>query len=242
MTHIDLKNVRLEFPIFDKVSRSVRTQIAQISGRKAPSDIKNFKALNDVTVSLKAGDRVGLLGNNGAGKSTFLKLLAGVYQPTSGEISIEGEISSLFNVSVGMDPTANGYENIPLLMAARSIPLSQKAEIVEEVEKFSQLGDALFRPVRTYSSGMRLRLAFAVATAKSSEILLLDEVVGVGDKNFKNRSKERIQEISSTAGILVVASHANGFLQSHCERGLVFEEGRIIFDGPIQEAIDFHTN
>ncbi len=228
------KDLVIEFPLFDSASRSMK---ARMTGERGKS--RSFRGLDGLTVTINDGERVGLLGRNGAGKSTFLRTLAGVYPPTKGELTINSKTTSLFDVSVGTDADATGYENIPLLMASRGIARSRYDEVVADVESFTELGDALSRPLRTYSSGMRLRIAFAVATFHSEGILLMDEVVGVGDRDFAEKSKDRITKLMGSAGTLVLASHSNALLQTHCERGLIFEKGNVIFDGPIKEATEF---
>lgn len=227
------KNMIVEFLILDSVSRSVK---ARIAGNKI--QLRNsFCALNNLNVTINRGERVGLLGNNGAGKSTFLRTIAGVYPPKSGEVQVNSPTTSLFEVAVGTDKDATGYENIPLLMASRGIESAKIDEVIADVEEFTELGDALGRPLRTYSAGMRLRIAFAVATFHAEGILLMDEVIGVGDRNFAKKSRDRITKLMKEAGTLVLASHSSALLETHCERGLIFESGRIIFDGSIAEAV-----
>lgn len=203
---------------------------------------KKFRALNGISIEIKNGERIGILGVNGAGKSTFLRVLAGVYTPTSGSLEVNGSITSLFDMNVGMDKEATGYENIPLMIAARGIPLSRTKQLLEDIVEFAELGDAMDRPMRTYSSGMQLRIAFAVATAQSADILLMDEIIGVGDKNFRMKSKVRTQRLLSESGTLLLASHSSAYLKAHCTRGLIFENGSIIGDGPIDEMIEQHEN
>ncbi|AVX06237.1 monosaccharide-transporting ATPase (plasmid) [Maritalea myrionectae] len=226
---VEVKNLTLQFP-----ETTASTQ--KKSGFNKPLGVT---ALQHVSLDIHSGERVGLLGANGAGKSTFLGVLAGVYPVEKGSVKLTGESIAILNVRVGMDLDATGYDNITLLMAARSVPLSMLTEVRKFVEEFTELGEALDRPVRTYSAGMRLRLAFAVATFRSAQIVLLDEVVGVGDSSFRKKSKQQIDKLTSNAGILVVASHSNSYLRTYCNRGLVFKKGSIVFDGPIDEAISF---
>lgn len=235
---ISVKEMSVVFPIFDQLSRSAKSHLIGGNGANTPS--KLMTALNCVSLEIDSGERVGFLGKNGAGKSTLLRALAGVFQPVSGEILIQGKIMSLFDVSVGMDQDASGYDNIPLIMATRGISMKLLNEITKSVEEFSELGEALFRPVRTYSAGMRLRIAFAIATSQHSDVLLMDEVIGVGDQNFKDKSKARIENFMLGAGTLILASHSNSYLNAFCERGIVFSSGKIAFDGPIANAIKFH--
>lgn len=231
---IECEDLVVEFPIFDKISRSVKAQITSAKKSK-----RSFRALDNLNVTIKAGETVGLLGRNGAGKTTFLHTLAGVYVPESGRLDVNDTTTSIFNIATGTDPDASGYDNIPLLMATRGIDWSERDLVIKDVEDFTELGDALARPMRTYSQGMKLRISFAVATYQIHGILLMDEIVGVGDRQFADKSKERIRKVIDQAGTLVLASHSPTLLKTHCERGLVFSEGKIIFDGEISEAINF---
>lgn len=231
---IQCENLSVEFVLAQRITQTLR---AKLSGKRRES----FKALDGVSLSINPGERVGLIGRNGAGKSTFLKALAGVYRPTKGTLRLNAETRCLFALYLGTDPEATGYDNIPLIMAARGIPLSQRETLVQDVEEFTELGEALHRPLRTYSDGMRLRIAFAIATYDCPGILLMDEVVGVGDAEFKRKSMDRLKVAMNQTRTLVMASHAPGLLKSHCERGLVFHKGKIAFDGSIEEALTFET-
>lgn len=233
-SQITLNKVKLSFPAFQHNSKSLRSKIFDLG--KIKTGKKSYKVFDTLNIKIKCGEKVGLIGNNGAGKSTFLKLLAGLYKPDSGTVDISGTITSIFDLKTGLDLEATGYENIPLLMVANYIPLSRKSEVVEHVKSFTELGDALERPVRTYSAGMRLRLTFSVATAYVSDIILIDEIIGVGDAKFKKKSREYIMQKSGT---LILASHSTSILKSFCSRGIVFEAGEIVFDGFIEEAIEF---
>ena len=235
MKEIICKNLCVSFPIINKFFLLNKKKVTK-------KKLSNFtvKALECVNITIKKGDRVGLLGRNGSGKSTFLRSLAGVYIPDSGLLTINSPVGSLFELNVGTDEDATGYENIPLLMASRQIKLSKYDEVVKDIEDFTELGDALNRPLRTYSQGMKLRIAFAIATFKqNNQILLMDEVINVGDKQFRKKSDNRIKKMMNKAGSLVLASHSAAILKTHCSRGIIFEEGKIIFDGSINEAINY---
>ena len=235
MKEIICKNLCVSFPIINKFFLLNKKKVTK-------KKLSNFtvKALDCVNITIKKGDRVGLLGRNGSGKSTFLRSLAGVYIPDSGVLTINNPVESLFELNVGTDEDATGYENIPLLMASRQIKLSKYDEVVKDIEDFTELGDALNRPLRTYSQGMKLRIAFAIATFKqNNQILLMDEVINVGDKQFRKKSDNRIKKMMNKAGSLVLASHSAAILKTHCSRGIIFEEGKIIFDGSINEAINY---
>lgn len=233
---IKTQNLDVTFPIFEKATRTLKSTLA---GQKAnrESGVRKFRALRGVTIAIDQGDRVGLLGHNGAGKSTFLRTLAGIYQPTGGTLNVEGEIKTMFEIGTGLDFDATGYENIPLIAAANQIKVVDMKALIADVETFTELGEALDRPMRTYSTGMRMRIAFAVTTAFPSDILLMDEVIGVGDNVFREKSRQRIELMIDKAGTLILASHSSAFLKTYCTRGLVFNSGQIVFDGPIDEAI-----
>lgn len=233
------KDVVIRFPVYDRISQTVRSRL--VKGNNSAPIFRSVTALDGVNLSVQAGDRIGLLGKNGSGKSTILRTIAGVFPPTSGELQVTGDTASLFEIGVGSDNDACGYENIPLLMAANGIPRERKDELTRDVEEFSELGEALQRPMRTYSAGMRLRISFAVATTQSADILLMDEIVGVGDANFREKSKIRIEQMIEKTGILLIASHSKAYLRNYCNRGIVMEKGKIVFDGPIEDAIEYHS-
>lgn len=227
----------ITFPIFEKSSRTLRSTLSGPKKEYQEDRIRKFRALRGITLSIDEGDRVGLLGHNGAGKSTFLRTLAGIYEPTGGSLEIRGEIKTMFEIGTGLDLDATGYENIPLIAAANQIKVRDMPALIADVETFTELDEALDRPMRTYSTGMRMRLAFAVTTAFPSDILLMDEVIGVGDNAFREKSRQRVEQMIHEAGTLILASHSSAFLRTYCTRGLVFKAGEVAFDGPIEEAI-----
>lgn len=231
---VSLRSVTVTFPILDPPMRLLKGLVSGGNGAAA----RSVTALRDVSVEIVSGDRVGLIGLNGAGKSTFLRTVGCIYAPSAGEVRVAGGVRCMFQIGAGMNPTATGYENVPLLAAANRIPRTELPELIRSVEAFTQLGDALDRPVRTYSSGMRMRLAFAVATARRSDVLLMDEVIGVGDRSFRRTALERIETMMAEAGILVLASHSEQYIRGYCNRALVLDRGRIAFDGPVEDALD----
>jgi ABC-type polysaccharide/polyol phosphate transport system ATPase subunit len=195
------------------------------------------RALRDVSLTIGDGERVGVLGANGSGKSTLLRLLAGVYHPTAGVRRVAGKVSSLFELTLGMEMEANGYKNIRF----RSYLQGESKEGVRRktpgIAAFSELGHFLSLPARFYSSGMLVRLAFSTATAIEPEILLVDEVLGAGDLSFQRKAQERLAEMMEQARILVVVSHDLNVMARLCERGVWLEKGRVRADGPIDEVI-----
>jgi ABC-type polysaccharide/polyol phosphate transport system ATPase subunit len=194
-------------------------------------------ALEGISFQVSAGDRIGLIGNNGAGKSTLLRLLVGALQPVKGSVAMNGRFAGIFDLRAGIDTSATGYENIRLLAAMRGIRRRDLNALIGDVEEFSELGTALKSPVRTYSSGMRLRLAFAVATAAPSDVILMDEVVGVGDNTFRRKSRLRMAALLDNSGAVIIASHNARLLTEHCQRGLVLQDGKLVFDGTIKDAL-----
>lgn len=235
---ISLQNVNLHYASVAFKERSLKTWLSsafRLGSNRV--EVHDVHALKNISLEIKEGERVGLLGHNGAGKSTFLKTVAGLYPISSGEVRVQGEIRSLFDLSMGFEPDATGRENILyrglLLGLTPSFMREKEAEIVD----FAGLGEFIDYPIKTYSAGMQVRLAFAISTAVGGDVLLLDEVIGAGDANFMAKAKSRISELIEQAEILVLASHDFKALESLCDRGLIFHRGAIVFDGRINESI-----
>ena len=235
---IELKNVDLYYSSAAFKERSLKSLLGGLFrlNRMKPK-IHDVHALKDISVEIGAGERIGLLGHNGAGKSTFLKMLAGLYPIANGTRIVEGTVRSLFDLSLGFEPDATGRENI--LYRGLLLGLTPKfmKKIEAEVVDFADLGEFIDYPIKTYSAGMQVRLAFAISTAVGGDVLLLDEVIGAGDANFMAKAKQRITNLINDAEILVLASHDFGALASLCDRGLVFHHGELIFDGAINNAV-----
>jgi ABC-type polysaccharide/polyol phosphate transport system ATPase subunit len=199
--------------------------------------MREVRALREVSLAIHPGERVGIIGHNGAGKSTLLKLLAGIYPPTRGKLRVEGQISSLFDIALGFEQDGTGWENIAYRGYLQGeTPRSINAKI-NDIAEFSELGDFLNMPVRYYSSGMLVRLAFAIATAVEPEILLVDEVLCVGDMSFQEKARRRMREMISRAQLIVVVSHDLESLAKLCDRGVWLDHGQVRQVGPIGEAI-----
>ena len=195
------------------------------------------KGLQNINLSIKAGERVGLIGHNGAGKTTLLRVLSGIYAPTEGEAIINGECVSLINISLGIDPEATGRENIKLRSAMIGFTPKETKERMEEIIDFSGLGDFIDMPFRTYSSGMQLRLAFAVSTSIRPQILVLDEWLSTGDEEFRHRAEKRMKEVVDSTDILILASHSRQLLLENCTRVIWLEHGKIKVDGLADEIV-----
>jgi lipopolysaccharide transport system ATP-binding protein len=238
MAYIEFTNVCVDFPIYNANGRSLKKRLIQVAtGGQLGSDQQGrvvVRALEGLSFTLKDGDRVGLLGHNGAGKSTLLRLLSGVYEPSSGSARIEGEIGSLIDISLGIDPEATGRENIYLRGGLLGMTRSEIAAQIDEIIEFSELGDFVDMPLRTYSTGMHLRLAFAVSTVVRPEILLMDEWLSVGDEGFKHKAEARMSELVRSTNILVIASHSRELVLHTCNRIIWLEHGKIRMDGDSQ--------
>ncbi len=235
MTSIIFNNVCVDFPIYNASGRSLKKRLIQVAtGGQLGADPKGrvvVRALESLNFTLKDGDRVGILGHNGAGKSTLLRLLSGVYEPSSGFARINGEIGSLIDISLGIDPEVTGRENIFLRGELLGMKHSYIAEQIEEIIEFSELGDFIDMPLRTYSTGMHLRLAFALSTIVRPEILLMDEWLAVGDEGFKHKAEARMTELVQSTRILVIATHSRDLVINTCNRAIWLEHGRIRMDG-----------
>lgn len=235
---ISLENVNLYYSSVAFKERSLKSLLGNVLSRKRPQhEVQDVHALQNISLEIGPGERVGLLGHNGAGKSTFLKMLAGLYPISSGKRSVNGTIRSLFDLSLGFEPDASGRENI--LYRGLLLGLSPRfmREVEEEIVDFADLGEFIDYPIKTYSAGMQVRLAFAISTTVGGDILLLDEVIGAGDANFMAKARNRIMSLIEQSEILVLASHDFSALSTICERGLVFHHGEIVFDGEIHNAI-----
>ena len=240
MARIRFKNAKVDIPVFNANSRSLKTQLLSIaSGGKLSTNLDGqvvVRALQDLSFNFSDGDRVGLVGHNGAGKSTLLRMLSGVYAPTHGTVSIEGQVASLIDISLGIDHEATGYENIFLRGALLGLSKSQINSKINEIIAFSELDDFINMPVRTYSSGMHLRLAFSISTVIRPEILLMDEWLSVGDEDFKHKAETRMIELVQATKILVVASHSRDLIMKTCNRVIYLDNGTIKMDGAPDEV------
>lgn len=239
MASIELNNVCVDFPIFNANNRSLKNTILQsATGGKVDFGAKEtiVRSLSGVTFQVQPGERVGLIGHNGAGKSTLLRTLSRVYKPTQGTAKIEGSIGSLVDISLGIDPEATGRENILVRGVLMGLRRSEVQARMQEIIDFSELGSFIDIPVRTYSSGMHLRLAFSISTIIRPEILIMDEWLSIGDDSFNQKAAKRLNEMVETSQILVIASHSRGLVEQICNRVLWFEHGRLKMDGAPHEV------
>lgn len=236
-TSITAQNVSVEFPIYENSHRSLKNRMIDITtGGRIAKDISRYPvvtALDGINFNIGHGERVALLGHNGSGKTTLLRVLSGVYAPTQGRLAIHGRTASLLDVSMGLDPDATGFENIYLRGIMDGLRPSVIRGKVDEIADFTDLGEYLNLPVRTYSSGMMLRLAFAISTSVEADILIMDEWLSVGDAEFSIKAKQRLDELVGQASILVIATHDPALVSRICTRSIKLEHGRMVEDKPV---------
>lgn len=228
MAFVQLEQVSVEYPIYGTHAHSLKTTLASaVTGGRIGyhTGVTVVQALHDITLILRDGDRLGVVGHNGAGKSTLLQTIAGVYPPTCGTLRREGTVSSLINPMLGMEMDASGYENI--MIRGLIIGLNRRTilKLTPDIAEFCGLGDYLDMPVRTYSTGMMMRLGFAIATAVRTDILLMDEWLSVGDADFRQQSEDRLRAIVANTGILVLASHSPDLIIRECNQVVELAHG-----------------
>lgn len=230
--YIKATNVGVEFPVFNSSHRSLKSSLLNVAtgGRVAHDSKKHLvvRALENIDLDFKSGDRVGLFGHNGSGKTSLLRVLSGVYSPTEGELEVKGSIATLLDISLGMDGEATGYENIRIRGLLMGLSLNEIDALADEIAEFSDLGDYLYMPMRTYSSGMSMRLGFAVSTSIHADIVLMDEWLSVGDAGFKMKASKRLNKMVDNASILVIASHDFDLIKKTCNQIITMEHGKIV--------------
>ncbi|HUY35417.1 MAG TPA: ABC transporter ATP-binding protein [Pirellulales bacterium] len=241
MAKIKLQQVDLTFDIRKNVRVTLKEFLVRGLFRHSVNPRMRVRALNDVNLALDEGDRVGIIGHNGAGKSTLLRLLAGIYPPTKGKRLVDGQISSLFDIALGFESEATGWENIYYRSYLQGETPRTIKDKIQPIAEFSELGDFLDMPVRHYSSGMSVRLAFSIATAIEPEILLVDEVLSAGDMAFQEKARRRMQEMMVKAKIIVMVSHDLTSIARLCDRAIWLDHGTIRADGPAAHVIKAYT-
>jgi O-antigen export system, ATP-binding protein len=244
MGKIKLSSVTVNIPIFNSQGRSLKkTVIGMATGGKiglTESGKTIVKTLDNINLEINEHERVGLIGHNGAGKSSLLRVIGKVYEPSSGSALVEGSLGSLIDISLGIDPEATGIENIYLRAALLGIPKKRINAELSELIEFTQLGEFVNMPVRTYSTGMHMRLAFAVSTMIRPDILLMDEWLSVGDQDFQSRAEQRLTRLIKSSNILVIASHSRSLIERCCTRVIWLEHGTIKMDGKPSEICSLY--
>ncbi|HEX2578828.1 MAG TPA: ABC transporter ATP-binding protein [Rhabdochlamydiaceae bacterium] len=243
MARIELEEVSLVYPIYGVNARSLKKSFinfavgGRLSHEKGSIEVE---ALKEINLKLQNGDRLGIIGHNGAGKTSLLKVLAQIYEPTQGSVTINGQTNCLFDIMMGMDQELTGYENIMLRGLIMGLSKKEIKKIVPDVEAFAELGDFLKMPIKTYSSGMMVRLAFGIVTSISCDILLIDEVVNVGDASFMEKAKRRIADLIHRSDILVLSTHDHRTIKEFCNKALWLEKGQIKCFGQMDEVFKEH--
>jgi lipopolysaccharide transport system ATP-binding protein len=232
MSLIHAENIVVEFPIYGTLgNRSIKKSLINIAtGGVLAKDSANrvsVRAIDNLSFEFKEGDRIGLIGHNGSGKSTLLQVLAGIYEPTSGSIEINGVITSMLGITLGMDTDSTGLENIYLRGRFMGLNKKQIDRLVDSISEFSGIGEFINLPMRTYSSGMSMRLAFAIATSVDSDIILMDEWLSVGDADFVIKAKDRLTKLVNKARLVVIASHDHSLIADQCNIIVRLEHGKI---------------
>lgn len=242
MASLTLMDVSVDFPVYGTQRSLRRTLFARatgglIAGGQDGHQAVVIKALTNVSLDLQDGDRLGLIGHNGAGKSTLLKVMAGIYEPTAGGIFADGRIAPLLDLLPTMDPEDTGYEAVVTAGLLLGMTRREIESKIPEIERFSELGDYLALPVKTYSTGMTTRLGFSLATTLEPEILLIDEGIGAGDARFAERATARMKEFIGQTSILVLASHSDELIEAICNKAALLRAGHIITVGPVREVL-----
>lgn len=244
-SEISLSNVSVSFPL---ARYRARQSWVKEEGRKTGGQIirparamPRIRALDNVNLTIRPGDRLGILGHNGAGKSTLLRVIIGVYPPSTGSVRVRGHIASMIDIHTGFDTVASGLDNIRLRAMFMNVPKAVIEARLPEVAEFTELGSYLELPLATYSAGMRARLAFAIATGFDPEIIVMDEWLSAGDRSFREKAEARMSAFVDQADILVMASHSDQLLKRICNRAIILDGGHIAFEGDVDEAISLRN-
>jgi lipopolysaccharide transport system ATP-binding protein len=240
MVAINLQDATVEFQVLSGRDKSLRrTLVDSVGGGRVvrgPRGVAEVKALDSLNLRVEPGERVGLMGSNGSGKTTLLRVLSRVYRPTSGIATIDGSITALSDIALGMNPEASGVKNIFLRGALLGMSKKEINAQLAEIIDFSGLGDFIDMPMRTYSTGMQMRLSFAVSTVIAPEIMIMDEWLAVGDEAFRDKAERRLVALIEDSKVLVLASHSRVLLEKMCTRGIMMDRGAILRDGPIGDV------
>lgn len=232
MAIVEARDVVVEFPIYGAKSRSIKnTVLRAATGGAIAADAADrvvVRALDHVSFEFKEGDRIGLVGHNGSGKSTLLRTLAGIYEPSAGMLEVRGRVTSMLSITLGMDIDASGYDNIFLRGMILGLRKHEIREMIDEVCEFSELGEYIQMPMRTYSSGMIMRLMFAISTCMHADIILMDEWLSAGDSDFAEKAQKRLTGLVDRAKLLVIASHSLEVIEKTCTRVVHLEHGKIV--------------
>lgn len=236
MAIVEFDHVSFSYPIFNVSSRSLKVAVMERIGRGGDGGVVEVHALRDITFRLQDGDRIGLVGRNGSGKSTMLRVVAGLAHPQKGRVVVDGRVISLIEIGLGINPELSGAENIELPLRLLGATTQEVRDAAREIPAFTGLGDFINLPVRTYSAGMRTRLAFALCTAIQGDILVMDEWLGTGDAEFVHKAQQRLTELVGRTKILVLASHSPDMVKAVCNKACWLEGGRVAMFGSAEEV------
>ena len=238
MANIKLSDVEVEFPVHNSNSRSLQMRVLSSVGGQIADHNRSIviQALRKINLEIPDGGRIGLVGHNGSGKTTLLRVLSGAYEPSRGVVEVRGRLSSLTDITLGMDTEATGRDNIIFRSVFMGLGFKEARELAPSIEEFSELGEFLSMPVRTYSTGMFLRLAFAISTAVDPEIMIMDEMIGTGDLPFLAKAKKRLNEMIERVSILVLATHDSTIMESLCKDIVWLRRGEIQEVGPFHKT------
>ncbi|MDR6552203.1 ABC transporter ATP-binding protein [Paenibacillus qinlingensis] len=242
MTYVKFNNVGLKFQLYKDKGITLKETLINLFKKRNYYKNSDFWALKDMSFEISSGQRVGIIGNNGAGKSSLLKLLTKIYEPTTGEIVCQGKVAPLIELGAGFNPELSGYENIFLNGAIMGKSKKEMQKLADNIIKFAELEEFIHTPIKYYSTGMYMRLAFTIATEISPEILIIDELFAGGDINFIDKAKARLDKIIDESQIVIMVSHSLDLVQKLCNRVILVEKGRILLDGEPKEVCDYYIN
>ena len=231
---VSVRDLHIRFKVYSEQTYSMRRLVTRGFKTRAAEEVH---AVRGVSLDIGVGEVVGVLGSNGSGKSTLLGAMSGLLAPTEGQVLVRSQ-PVLLGVNAALKKDLSGHRNIYLGCLAMGMTMSEIRERIDEVAEFTELGKALYRPMRTYSSGMRARLAFAIATLQRPDILLIDEALAVGDRHFRAKSLERVRELQADASTIVMVTHNLNEIRSTCSRALWIDQGQLHMDGGVDEVID----
>lgn len=238
-----MEKVYLDYPVYGVGAMQLRNAFSKHKTRSknimkgVENQIVYVRSLSDINLKFETGERVALLGKNGAGKSSMLRLLAGIYFPTKGRLSIKGEVQSILDINSGIEEEATGRENILFRARYMGVSIAEAKRAVDDIVDFAEIESFIDMPIRTYSSGMRLRLAFGITTAFTRDTLVIDEILGVGDASFQAKAAKRMEDVYAKAGLVILATHALTLTENLATRGVVIDKGRVIADCDYNEAV-----
>jgi ABC-type polysaccharide/polyol phosphate transport system ATPase subunit len=239
MAVIRLTDVSVRYPVFTPRTRGLKNVLLSRLGgtMRVHDNTVVVEALRGLTLELVDGDRLAIVGHNGAGKTTLLRVIAGIYEPQQGTVEVEGRVSSFVDITLGMDAEATGWDNIVLRGVFMGLTFAEARALAPSIAEFSELGEYLDMPVRTYSTGMYMRLAFAITTSVQPEIIIMDEMIGAGDARFLDKATERLDALLGRTRVVVLASHAEAILARFCNKALWLEKGEARAFGPVEEVL-----